>query len=208
MYKGSTARPFPARADARAQSQKKKKKSYNLQQAIRRAGKKNYFCVTKKHAHMEVALLIISVICFIAGFAGCILPALPGPPLSYVGMLLLQYSGYAHMSKTMLIVWAVVTVVICVADFFVTPLMTRRYGGSNVGSWGAVIGLVIGLFFSPWGPLVGPFLGALIGEIIVDSHDTRRALRAAWGSFLSFFVGTGLKLLVCGAMLANALWSL
>ena len=158
---------------------------------------------------MDIALLILSVICFVASIEGCILPMLPGPPLSYVGMLLLQWSGYAHLSTTSLIVWGVVTIVVCVIDFFLTPWMTRRFGGSNGGSWGAVVGLVVGMFL-PWpaGPLLCPFIGALIGELIMGANDLKRATHAAWGSFLSFFAGTGIKLLVCGGMLAATLCSL
>ncbi len=158
---------------------------------------------------MEIVLLILSIICFIAGFAGCILPFLPGPPLSFVGMLLLQWSGYAHISTTALIVWAVVAIIISIVDFFLTPWLTARFGGSNGGSWGAVVGLVVGMFL-PWpvGPLLGPFIGAFIGEIIVAHTDTRTATHAALGSFLSFFAGTGIKLLVCGGMMAWAICSI
>lgn len=155
---------------------------------------------------MEIALLILSVMCFVAGFAGCILPILPGPPLSYVGMLLLQWSGYAHLSVTGLVVWAVVAVAVSVADFFLAPWMTRRFGGSNGGSWGAVIGLVIGMFLPwPFGPLFGPFVGAFVGEIIVGRQQARNAAYAAFGSFLSFFAGTGIKLLACGGILAASI---
>ena len=158
---------------------------------------------------MEITLLILSILCFIAGFAGCILPALPGPPLSYLGMLLMHWSGYAPLGKTALIVWAAVAVAVCVLDFFLTPWMTRRFGGSTGGSWGAVIGLVVGMFL-PWpvGPVLGPFLGALVGEIFVGKQDGRSATRAAFGSFLSFFAGTGIKLLVCGGMMAVSLCAL
>lgn len=155
---------------------------------------------------MEIALLMLSVICFVAGFAGCVLPVLPGPPLSYVGMLLLRWSGYAHLSTTSLIVWAVVAVAVSVVDFFLTPWMTRRFGGSNGGSWGAVIGLVVGMFLPwPFGPLFGPFAGALVGEIIMGRQQVGKAAHAAFGSFLSFFAGTGVKLLVCGGMLAASI---
>ena len=158
---------------------------------------------------MEVVLLILSIFCFVAGLAGCILPMLPGPPLSYAGMLLLQWSGYAHLSTTALIVWAIVAVVVCVIDFFLTPWMTRRFGGSHGGSWGAVVGLVVGMFL-PWpaGPLLCPFIVALVGGLILGAGGLKRATHAAWGSFLSFFAGTGMKLLVCGGMMGAALCSL
>jgi uncharacterized protein YqgC (DUF456 family) len=36
---------------------------------------------------MDIVLIVLAVGCFLVGIAGSILPALPGPPLSYLGML-------------------------------------------------------------------------------------------------------------------------
>lgn len=156
---------------------------------------------------MDIFLLVLSVLCALLGVLGCVLPVLPGPPLTYVAMLLSHWSGYVHFSVTALVVWAVVTVAITVIDFFLTPYMTRKFGGSKAGSWGAMIGLVVGMFL-PWpvGPLLGPFTGALLGELFISKKDSASATHAALGSFLSFFVGTGLKLLTCGGMIAHAVY--
>lgn len=61
---------------------------------------------------------------------------------------------------------------------------------------GAAIGTVAGLFFMPWGLVLGPFVGAFIGEMLHDRTDNARAFRVAFGSFLAFVLGTGLKLVV------------
>ncbi len=155
---------------------------------------------------MDIVLIVLAGLCFILGFLGCVLPALPGPPLSYVAMWLLQWSGYVHFSTTSMVVWALVTIAVTVIDFLLTPWMTKRFGGSKAGSWGSMIGLVVGMFL-PWpvGPLIGPFAGALLSEILVSRKDTASATHAALGSFLSFFVGTGIKLLACGGMLAASI---
>lgn len=157
---------------------------------------------------MDIFLLILSIICGLTGFVGCIIPALPGPPLAYLAMLLLHWSGFVQFSFMELAVWGMIIVAVSVVDFFLTPWMTKRFGGSKAGTWGSIIGLFAGMFM-PWpiGPLAGPFLGAFIGEIIVSRKESDIALRAAIGSFLSFFVGTGIKLLTCVGMLIFAICS-
>ena len=48
--------------------------------------------------------------------------------------------------------------------------------------------------------VLGPFAGALIGEMLHDRSDNAKAFRVAFGSFLAFILGTGLKLAACIAM--------
>lgn len=158
---------------------------------------------------MDTILIIAAIIVYIIGIAGCILPALAGTPLCYLALLLAYWSGVVPVSVTALIVWGIVTLLLTILEIFLTPWMTRRFGGSKGGEWGAIVGLLIGMVLPwPWGPMTGPFVGALIGEIIVSHQSTDRALKAAFGSFLSFFVGIGIKLLACGGMLANALMAM
>ena len=71
-----------------------------------------------------------------------------------------------------------------------------RLVGSRQATRGAAIGTVAGLFFMPWGLVLGPFAGAFIGEMLHDRTDNARAFRVAFGSFLAFVLGTGLKLVV------------
>ena len=72
--------------------------------------------------------------------------------------------------------------------------MTKKFGGSKAGERGAMAGVLGGFRFGPIGIIVGPFVGAVLGELIFDNSDKQRALRSGFGSFLSFFVGTGIKL--------------
>ena len=72
--------------------------------------------------------------------------------------------------------------------------MTKKFGGSKAGERGAMAGVLGGFFFGPIGIIVGPFIGAVVAELIYDSSDKQRAFKSGLGSFLSFFVGTGIKL--------------
>ena len=57
-----------------------------------------------------------------------------------------------------------------------------------------MVGLIFGLFFfPPLGIIIGPFLGAFLGEMIQDSKEPKKALKAAFGSFIGFLTSTFLK---------------
>jgi uncharacterized protein YqgC (DUF456 family) len=158
---------------------------------------------------MDIILIIIAIILYLIGIAGCILPGLAGTPFCYLALLLAHWSGYVTVSTPTLIIWGVITLILTILDIFLTPWMTRRFGGGKGGEWGAIIGLFVGMFLPwPWGPMAGPFVGALVGEIIVSRQSTSGAMKAAFGSFLSFFVSIGIKLLACGGILASALMAL
>lgn len=148
---------------------------------------------------MNLFLIIMAIILVLVGILGSVIPALPGPPLSWLGLLLLHFSTAADYSVTFLVVTALIAAIITVMDFVFPSLSTKKHGGSKAGIWGCNIGLVVSLFGLPFGPqgLLGvifwPFVGALVGEFLSGKHD-KTALCAAWGAFLGFLTGTGLKL--------------
>jgi uncharacterized protein YqgC (DUF456 family) len=149
---------------------------------------------------MDILLVILGAVAMLAGIAGCVLPLLPGPPIAWLGLLLLHFSKYAHFSTKMLLIAAAITVVIMVADLLIPLWGTRRFGGTKAGQRGALIGMIAGLFIGPWGVILGPLAGAFVGEMIAQPGKHRRALRAALGSFAGFLLGTGIKLVWCALM--------
>lgn len=146
---------------------------------------------------MDIVLVILAALAIITGIFGSFLPVLPGPPIAWVGLFLLHYSDYASFSQRFLIITALITVVVVALDYLVPVWGTRKYGGSKAGEYGAIAGMIAGLFAGPLGIIFGPFAGALIGELIHDPRNQARALRAAWGSFVGFLVGAGLKIILC-----------
>lgn len=151
---------------------------------------------------MSTFLIILTVLMLILGILGSIIPGLPGPPLSWLGILFAHLSDAAQFSATFLIISAIVAAVITVLDYIVPSWSTKHHGGSKAGVWGCNIGLVISIVGLPFGPqgllgvIVWPFLGALVGEMLHNtvSEERNSPLRAAWGAFLGFLTGTGLKL--------------
>jgi uncharacterized protein YqgC (DUF456 family) len=148
---------------------------------------------------MEILLLVIGIICLFVGLAGAVLP-LPGPPLSFGGMLALQYSTYANFSQNTLITFGVLTVVVAVLDYYVPIWGTKKFGGSKWGVYGAAIGLLAGLFLGPFGIFIGAFAGAFLGEFLYDKNQSK-AFKAAVGSFVGLMAGIVVKVFLCLAML-------
>jgi Uncharacterized protein conserved in bacteria len=146
---------------------------------------------------MDILLLVLGILCILAGITGCIIPALPGPPLSYIGILLLEFTRYADYSLTLLIVLAILVVVITVVDNVIPIYMTKKLGGTKWGVWGATIGLLVGIFGGIVGVVIGPFIGALVFELAAGTK-TQHAFKSASGALVGFFFGIGGKLIVSG----------
>jgi hypothetical protein len=155
---------------------------------------------------MDYLLVILGTISIIVGVIGSILPGLPGPPLSYFGLILLHWSRFARFSTNLLVVWAIIVLIVAILDYVVPIWGTKKFGGTKAGIRGSTIGLIIGVILLPMmgivlgpfgliGILGGPFIGAWIGEKYAgQNHD--KALRAAVGSFIGFLAGTFMKLAV------------
>ena len=149
---------------------------------------------------METLLIVIGAICIITGLLGSILPVLPGPPLSYAGLILLQFTEPAPFTVRFLVIWALIVIVVMILDNVIPAWGTKKFGGSPYGVWGSVIGLIAGIFFfPPIGLVVGPLVGAFVGEL-VGGKTTDRALKSAMGSFAGFLGATLLKLIASGLM--------
>jgi uncharacterized protein YqgC (DUF456 family) len=151
---------------------------------------------------MTVLLIALGLMISVAGLAGCILPVIPGPPLSYLGLIILSIAqGWEPFSATFLIVMAGVTLLVTVLDFVIPAMGARRYGASRAGVWGSVFGMLAGLiFFPPFGMFIGAFAGAVLGEMAAGKENVR-ALKAGWGVFVGTILATALKLAASGAML-------
>jgi len=150
---------------------------------------------------MTLLIIILGFILIILGLIGCIIPGLPGPPLSYLGVLLQQLRPAEDpFSTKFLIIWALISLGVALLDYFLPIYGTKRFGGSQAGIYGSVAGLLIGLFFfPPVGIILGPFVGAWLGELI-SGKNAVEAMRAGLGSFIGFLSGTAVKLVVSGIL--------
>ncbi len=141
----------------------------------------------------DYVLLILGIILMILGIMGCLVPVLPGPPISYLGLIMLHVTRFGQFTTTVLVSLAAIAIVVTILDYIVPIWGTRKFGGSKYGIRGATVGLIIGLFLGPVGIIVGPLIGAIVGELIFKD-DMKYAIRAGFGSLLGFLTGIGLKL--------------
>ena len=143
---------------------------------------------------MDILLTILGLLFVSLGILGAILPILPGPPISWLGLLCIYSTSSVPNDSLFLGITLGFAILITVLDYIIPIIGTKKFGGTKKGIWGSTIGLIIGLFFGPIGIIIGPFFGAFIGEMIEDSKDSKKALIAATGSFIGFLFSTGLKI--------------
>ncbi|MEO8672667.1 MAG: DUF456 domain-containing protein [Tahibacter sp.] len=157
---------------------------------------------------MTIVLFVLAALLILVGFAGTILPALPGVPLIYAGMFLAAAAdGYVHIGWKTLTVLGVLCVLALVVDFVASLLGAKRVGASAWALVGAALGTLAGFFLGIPGLLFGPFFGALAGELIAGG-TLSRATTVGVGTWLGLLFGTLAKIALAFAMLGIFVFSL
>ncbi|MEP0265085.1 DUF456 domain-containing protein [Dokdonia sp.] len=146
---------------------------------------------------MDLLLVFVGLLLILLGVVGSFIPVLPGPPVSWLGLLVLHLTKAVPMNYVFLGITLFVAILIFVLDYIIPSIGTKRFGGSRAGAIGTMIGLFVGIFSPiPFGILIGPFVGALIGELVFNQSDSKTAFKAAIGSFLGFIASTFMKFIV------------
>lgn len=150
---------------------------------------------------METLLIVLAIVCGLVGLAGSILPALPGAPLSFAGLVLLCFCDGADVSSTSLWVSGIFLIIVSILDYVAPMWLTNLSGGSKQATRGSLAGLLVGLFFfPPMGLVIGPFIGAFVGELMAQA-TAGKALKVAMMSFVGFVLTTGMKIIYSGILL-------
>ena len=149
---------------------------------------------------------LIAALLVIVGLLGTVLPALPGLPLVFGGMLLAAWAGdFQQVGVPMLVLLGALTALSLVIDFWATALGAKRVGASRKAIAGAMLGTLGGLFLGPLGLLLGPFAGALAGELMhrrsLDAAHVGDAAKIGFGTWVGILFGTVLHLGLAFAML-------
>ena len=145
-------------------------------------------------------LLILSLVLVVVGFAGTVLPGVPGTPLVFAGLFLAAWAeGFTKVGWFPLLLAGLLAAAASAVDLLAAGLGARRVGASRLAIAGAAVGTLVGLFFGLPGLLAGPFAGALVGEWVAR-RDLPRAGKVGVATWLGFAVGTIVKLALAVAM--------
>jgi uncharacterized protein YqgC (DUF456 family) len=130
----------------------------------------------------------------VAGLVGTVVPALPGAPLVFAGLLLGAWIGdFAAVGWLTIGILAALAVLAWGIDFIAAALGARYVGAGPRAFWGATVGAIVGMFFGLPGLVLGPFIGAVLGELS-GGRDLARSGRAGVGAWLGVVVATAVKL--------------
>jgi uncharacterized protein YqgC (DUF456 family) len=144
---------------------------------------------------------LLALMLVLIGIAGVVLPALPGIPLVFAGLLLAAWTdGFVHVGWLPLTLLGLLTLLSFAVDILATVVGAQRVGASSKALWGTFIGSIIGVFFMPIGLLAGPLLGALAGEYW-HTRELGRSTQVGLATWLGILLGVALKMAVVVAML-------
>ncbi len=148
---------------------------------------------------LAVLLIGLGALLILAGLVGCILPVIPGPPLSFLGLLSLYAArdwDAASFTGLELALVGVAAVLVTIVDTAAPAIGAKRWGASRGGVWGCIAGMLAGMiWFPPFGMILGAWVGAFAAEVIVGL-PWGQAFKASFGVFVYTMLGVGLKVLV------------
>jgi len=150
---------------------------------------------------MQTMYYVFAGILVVAGLAGTILPALPGVPLVFAGMLLAAWADhFTRISVWTIVLLAILTALSVLVDVFATALGAKRVGAGKLAMIGAALGTFAGIFFGLPGLIVGPFAGAVAAELI-GGRELAHASKIGFGTWMGLALGTAFKVALAFAML-------
>lgn len=148
---------------------------------------------------LDILLICLALLFLVLGILGSLLP-IPGPPLSLLGLFLVDWTSRYEFSSSNLLLFSGLTLAVTLLDYLLPAWGLKKFGGSKLGVLGSTIGLFIGIPGGIPGILAGAFVGGLVGELIAG-QKAHIAFKASIGSFVGFLFGTLLKLLLSFWML-------
>ena len=149
----------------------------------------------------DVLWYVLAALLVLAGLAGAVLPALPGVPLVFAGLLMAAWAdGFTRVGVITLVLLGLLTLISFAIDFAATAMGAKRVGATKLAVVGAALGTFAGVFLGIPGLILGPFVGAVLGEML--SHgEMQRATRAGVATWMGLLFGTLAKLALVFTMI-------
>ncbi|WP_363319345.1 DUF456 domain-containing protein [Chlorobium sp.] len=145
-------------------------------------------------------LRIIAAVLLVTGYAGLIIPALPGIVLIFAGFAVAAWAeNFEYVGWGTLSVLGLLTGLAYLLDAVAGLVGAKRFGAGRSGLVGAAAGTFAGMFFGIPGLVAGPFLGAVAGELLARK-DFRSAGLAGLGAWLGLAAGAAVKIAIAFAM--------
>lgn len=137
---------------------------------------------------MEILGITLTIILFIVGMLGTVYPVLPGAFAIYAAFFVYGiFVSFDPFNVWFWIIQTIILVALLIADYAVSAMGVKKYGGSKASVYGSTIGLIFGPFVIPaFGLIIGPFAGAVIGELLTGTKF-KQALIIGWGSLVGLF---------------------
>ncbi|ULL18219.1 DUF456 domain-containing protein [Paenibacillus sp. H1-7] len=146
---------------------------------------------------MVIAAWTIVILLFVIGMAGAVYPVLPGALAIYAAFFVYGFMvDFSPFGFWFWFIQTTIVVVLLIADYLVSALGVKKFGGTRASVIGSTIGLLLGPFVIPVaGLLLGPFIGAVIGEMVVGT-EWKQAFKAGVGAVVGFFSGLVVKVIL------------
>ena len=157
---------------------------------------------------MVTVIFIIATLLLVFGLIGSMIPGLPGPPLSFIGILIIHFFTDTQFSNFFLFTWASIIIIVFLLEYLIQVWGVNKFGGDKKATIGTFLGLFAGSIFPPLGLFLGPFIGAFIGALTEVKGNNIRALKVAIGSIIGFIFGTILKLVVSSVLFYYAIYNI
>jgi uncharacterized protein YqgC (DUF456 family) len=149
---------------------------------------------------MTAVLWLVASLLMLVGLVGTVLPALPGVPLIFAGVLLAAWiDDFQRIGGWTVTVIGALAAVGVVIDYVAAAATARRAGASAPGIVGAALGTIAGVFSGLWGLVFMPLLGAAIGEFVAQ-RDVLRAGKVGLATWLGLLLGTVAKIAIAFTM--------
>jgi len=147
---------------------------------------------------MDFLLILLGIILIVSGVVGCFVPGLPGPPLSFGGLICLGIVIGSYTWEFYLL-WGSVSIIVLVLDYFIPVWFAKKFGATRTGIFGGILGMLVGLFFTPIGMILGLILGSILGDMIAGK-DFDKAIKSGLGGAIGTLMTVGVKLIASGWM--------